>query len=129
MAEKRHGGVRAGAGRPKLARNKKTIAKEVAQRNIVDDVLARLTDEEVEKLTPLQVMEIGMHLMLRARNLMGAISAAERLAPYRHSKMASLDPNSMLSPEQWAKLIVAEEQDDPDPVPQPDEGGPECPVA
>jgi hypothetical protein len=113
----KHGGARANAGRPKFAKNKKTIAAEMAQRNVIDELLQRLTEEEIQKLSPMQIMEIGMHLLLRSGNLTGAIATAEKLAPYVHPKIASAMPFTTL-PEDMM----------PDVPPTPDEPGPENPI-
>jgi hypothetical protein len=53
---KRRGGVRPGAGRPPGRKNRATIAREATQRNVIDETLSRLTGEEIERLTPLEVM-------------------------------------------------------------------------
>jgi len=111
------GGARPGAGRPAGARNKKTIAKELAVSNAVEETLARLTQEEIQRLSPIEVMQLGMHLLLKAGNLIGAISTAEKLAPYIHSKVATTIPMTPL-PEDLA----------PDTRTEGDEEGPAHPV-
>jgi hypothetical protein len=88
---KRGGGDRPGAGRPPGHKNKKTIAREMAQRNVIDETLSRLTGEEIERLTPLEVMQLGMHLMLRAGNITAAVAMAEKVAPFIRPKMSSSD--------------------------------------
>jgi hypothetical protein len=114
---KRRGGVRPGAGRPAGRKNKKTLLVEAKQRNVIDEKLSRLTGEEIERLTPLEVMQLGMHLLLRAGNITAAVATAEKLAPFIHPKMSSSDMVQPL-PQDLAS----------DPVPAPDEPGPENPV-
>jgi hypothetical protein len=84
------GGAREGGGRPKGSRNKALVAREIATKNAIDDTLARLTEEEIQRLTPLEIMILAMHLMLQSHNLMGAVSVAKEAAPYVHPKVASV---------------------------------------
>ena len=117
LPKKPRGGARPGAGRPPGHKNKKTIAKEFAQRNVIDETLSRLTGEEIERLTPLQIMELGMHLMLKAGNITAAVAMAE-VTPFVHPKMATTTPDSIPWPEDLQ----------PDPPPTPDQEGPISPI-
>ena len=117
ILKKPRGGTRPGAGRPPGRKNKRTLEREYAAKNAIDETLARLTGEEIERLKPLDIMILAMHLMLKSGNLMGAASVAEKAAPYIHAKIASWMPDTPL-PED----LVG------DPKPQPDEPGPENPI-
>jgi hypothetical protein len=86
---KKHGGARANSGRPKGARGKALVARELATKGAIDDTLARLTKDEIERLSPLEIMILAMHLLLTQGNLMGAVSVAKEAAPYVHAKVAS----------------------------------------
>jgi len=110
----KRGGRRPGAGRPAGVRNRATIQKEEAASRAVENALARLSEEEIQRLTPLEVMELGMHLLLQAGDMKGAIATAEKLAPYVAPKIASADATVPLP----ADL-------EPDAPAQPDEPGPE----
>jgi hypothetical protein len=91
-----HGGPGRGGGRRKGSRNKSLIARELATKNAIDDTLSRLTEEEIQRLTPLEIMVLAMHLLLSQGNLMGAVSVAKEAAPYVHPKVASMAPNEVL---------------------------------
>lgn len=91
-----HGGRRPNAGRKPGARNKATIAREIAVSNAIEETLARLTQDEIQRLTPLEVMTLGMHLLLKAGNLMGAIATAEKLAPFVHPRVSAMEPMTAL---------------------------------
>jgi hypothetical protein len=112
-----HGGRRENAGRPKGAKNKATRARELAANNAIDETLAKLTQEEIQRFTPLEIMIMAMHLLLQSGNLLGAVGVAEKAAPYVHSKLSSLVPAPVLP-----------EDLEPDPIPEGDEPGPEHPI-
>lgn len=105
-----HGGPGRGGGRRKGSRNKALVAREIATKTAIDDTLARLTKEEIERLTPLEIMILAMHLLLTEGNLMGAVSVAKEAAPYVHGKVASVVLEQPL-PEDML----------PDPVAMPDD--------
>jgi hypothetical protein len=109
-----HGGPGRGQGRPKGSRNKTLVAREIATKTAIDDTLARLTQEEIERLSPLEIMILAMHLLLTSGNLMGAVSVAKEAAPYVHAKVASQVYDVPLP----ADLL-------PDPTPQPDSDVPD----
>jgi hypothetical protein len=112
-----HGGPRPGSGRPKGAKNRSTIARELAASNAIDETLARLTQDEIKRLLPLEIMVLAMHLQLQTGNLMAAVSIADRAAPYIHAKLSSNVPPQVLP-----------EDLEPDPIPEPDSPGPENPI-
>jgi hypothetical protein len=91
-----HGGRRIGAGRPKNAKNKSTLAIELAANNAIDQTLARLTQEEIKRLLPLEIMILAMHLQLQTVNLMAAVSIAEKASPYLHAKLSANIPPPVL---------------------------------
>jgi hypothetical protein len=112
-----HGGARPGAGRPKGHKNKKTLQRELMANQAIDDVLAKLSPDDIEKLLPLDVMILAMSTMLKAGNLLAAAAVAEKAAPYCHSKLAS------------AEILRPLPEDlEPDPIPTPDQPGPENPL-
>jgi hypothetical protein len=114
---KQRGGRRDGAGRPKGSRAKATVARELAANNAIDETLSRLTQDEIKRLLPLEIMILAMHLQLQAGNLMGAVAVAEKCAPYLHAKLSSNIPPPVLP-----------EDLEPDPPAVGDEPGPENPV-
>lgn len=112
--KRQRGGSRPGAGRPAGRRNKKTVEKEIALKGAVDDTVARLTKDEIEKFSPLEVLLLVMRLQLQAGNLSGALAAADRAAPFVHARLSSNIP-PLVTPEDLAA----------DPAPTPDEEAPE----
>jgi hypothetical protein len=106
---KQRGGRRDGAGRPKGSRAKATVARELAANNAIDETLSRLTQDEIKRLLPLEILVLAMHLQLQAGNLMGAVAVAEKAAPYLHAKLSSNVPPQVL-PEDLL----------PDPISEPD---------
>ncbi len=112
-----HGGKRKGAGRKPGAKNKATIARELLANAAIEAVMAKLAPADTEALTPLEVMTIAMRVQMQAGDLMAAVSVAERLAPYLHPKVTQ----GVYTPPMPADLLS-------DPVPEPDEAGPESPI-
>jgi hypothetical protein len=115
--KRQRGGARPGAGRPAGHRNKKTVEREIALKGALDDTVARLTKEEIERFSPLEVLLLVMRLQLQAGNLSGALAAADRASPYVHARLSSNIPPPVLP-----------EDLEPDPPAVGDEPGPENPV-
>ena len=111
-----HGGVRKNSGRPPGSANKATILRELAASTAIDLVLSQLAPGQAEKLTPIEVMSLAMSALLSSGNLMGAVAVAEKLAPYVHSKVATLTP-----------ILTLERDLLPDVDQPPDEPGPANP--
>jgi hypothetical protein len=108
------GGARANSGRPKGSRNKALVAREIATKNAIDATLARLTEEEIQRLTPLEIMVLAMHLLLQSGNLMNAVSVAALAAPFMHPKLSSIVHEQPLPADLQS-----------DPKPEPDEDVPD----
>jgi hypothetical protein len=91
-----NGGKRPGAGRPAGAKNKSTIAREASQKAAHLAVLAGLTDDEISKLMPLDVMLIAMRTEFTSGNFVIAAGLAEKAAAFCHGKkMADTSPTAL----------------------------------
>jgi len=112
-----HGGARPGSGRKTGTKNRKTLEREAAARAALDSMLGELTPEQIEAMQPLDVLLWAMRLQLKIGNIMGAASVAEKAAGFVHPKISS---NALEQP------LPQDMQ--PDPIPEPDEIGPEHPV-
>jgi hypothetical protein len=93
----------ANSGRPKGMRNRATLEKELALATAVRDAFITLTDEQIDKITPLEVMAICTRTAIRSGNWQLAFSAAQAWAPYVHAKLA---PRMVDSPEESQVTIL-----------------------
>ena len=100
-------------GRPKGVKNLRTRIKNQAIDRAVEQQLARMTEAEIEALTPLSVLELAMRNAVRAGDFVAAAAAAEKAAPYRHAKQLATPPEMQMP---WELR--------PDPPSCPDEPGP-----
>jgi hypothetical protein len=111
------GGSRKGAGRPRGARNKTTIARESALKEAWAETYKNMTAEQVSNLQPLDVMLISMRLEFSKGDHMKAAIIAEKCASYCHAKK-SAEAIPLPLPEDLL----------PDPPATPDEPGPPDPI-
>ncbi len=102
-------------GRKPGARNRKTIAREMATAAVMAALTEKLTPEEIAALTPVQIMSMVMISEFKSGNYLNAANVAEKLAPYMHPRVASTSPETQ---------IPADLLSECDPVPQPDEDVP-----
>lgn len=73
--ERSHGGARTGAGRPKGARDRRTVASHAD----VAAVIARVELEQLVRLSPVDVLRLAMLLAMRRGDLEAATAHARRL--------------------------------------------------
>jgi len=106
-------------GQTNLATRRRQALEEAAARALVE----KLGSEDVTKLSAIDVLTSIMHAAFAAGDMQGARVAAEALAPYTHPKPQSVPPPMEIPPELMPGGPVAD-----DPVPTPDEPGPENPV-
>ena len=87
-----HGGKRPGAGKPKGAKHKTTLAREAIMKGIF---------VEGEDLSPLDVLVTVMKQAMKKKNVSLAMHAASLAAPYMHHRLTSStlkgDPSAPLS--------------------------------
>ena len=105
------------AGRPPGTKNKATVAREELAKSVAHAVTASLTSDDIATITPLQVLLMVMRTQLEKGDLAGAVSCAEKAAPFCHGRVGHAVADDPLP----ADLL-------PDPAPCPDEQGPERPV-
>ena len=79
----RHGGARAGAGRPKGSRDRKTLESHADVAAVVD----RIAVDQLVMLSPEDVLRLVMLLAMRRGDLKTAAAHARRLAPTWQSWM------------------------------------------
>ena len=111
------GGNRPNSGRPLGSQNKTTIARAKAERAALKALRARLSDEEIQNMTPLQVLEESMRAAFAAGDIRTAGQLASLAAPSLHPKKVA---------EVTGGGVPADLQ--PDPPPVGDEPGPENPI-
>jgi hypothetical protein len=109
-----HGGARERAGRPVGRRSTSTIKREAALKAALKEMLGELTPAQIRTIEPLSVLLWTMRASLAQGDLTTAAAIARQAADFCHSKMPVNTP-SMPLPEDL----------EPDPVPEPDEEGPE----
>jgi hypothetical protein len=66
------------------------VGKDARKVKPIKQRIEELLGEEI-KFTPLQVMHAVMHVRLERNDLDGALTAAEKAAPYCHAKLAMTD--------------------------------------
>jgi len=86
-----NGGARPGAGRPKGGKNRESIDREKKLAEAAERMAAggTLTPEQINALSPLDVMLHAMKIDVAAGEWRSAASLAEKAAPYLHPKLAS----------------------------------------
>jgi len=104
-------------GRKPGAKNRSTVAREMATAAVMAALTDKLTPDEISSLTAVQIMTMVMISEFKSGNYMNAATVAEKLAPYTTPRVAAAAlgqeiPNDLL----------------PDPPATPDEPGPEHPV-
>jgi hypothetical protein len=118
------GGRRAGAGRPPGRRDNKTIAKELAIRQIREEMMKGLTVEEAQKLPAKTILAMAAASSLIALDFDTAAAIAKDLLPYQEARKAAETPTAPgLPPE-----LRRDGAGIGDPEPSPDEPGPENPI-
>ena len=105
------------AGRPPGTKNRATVQREELARSVAVAIATKLTSDEIATITPLQVLLMIMRVQLEKGDLAGAVSCAEKAAPFCHSRIGQTGMDAPL-PEDLL----------PDPDISPDEPGPEFPV-
>jgi hypothetical protein len=88
------GGAREGAGRPKGRKNNDTIAREKATQAAIEKITSDLTQDEIDKMSPVELMLHVMREMIKSGDLRTAVSVAEKVAPYTNAKKSSELPTA-----------------------------------
>jgi hypothetical protein len=76
-----------GSGRQPGSKNQVTKLREAALDEVSRKIMS-LTDDEIDKMTALDVFKLGIKLHLQSGQLGLALFAAQALAPYKHAKLA-----------------------------------------
>src|ERR1017187_10019958 len=100
-------------GRKPGAKNRKTIAREMAASAAIAALVDKLSPDEIAALQPLEVLATVMIMLFRSGKLMDAANVAEKLAPYTNVRMSAAAADLLIP----ADLL-------PDPPPQGGEPGP-----
>jgi hypothetical protein len=100
-------------GRALGAKNRATVARELAASAAVAALVEKLTPDEIAALTPKEVLASAMIMLFRQGRLIEAANVAEKLAPFIHSRMSPA-----------AGYVPIPEDLLPDPIPIGDEEGP-----
>lgn len=93
-------GCKKTGGSVKGSKHASTKLKETALEKAAEDVIGKLSRDQIKKLTPLEIMEMITRIAFEAQQLGLAYMSAQGVAPYRHAKLAP--------------KIVKGENDDPD---------------
>lgn len=104
-------------GRALGARNKTTVARELAASAAIAALTEKLSADEIAALTPKEVLASAMIILFRQGRLIEAANVAEKLAPFVHPRVAPEQAGSAIPPDL-----------EPDPEPEPDEEPPANPV-
>ena len=108
-----------GAGRKKGTPDKKTVYIKTSLEEATAEVFGALTDQEINDITPLQIMQLCTRAAIRAGQLGYAATLAEKWAPYVHPKMASRPTDD--DPER--AVIIKGGLPDPSKKPDDDDAG------
>lgn len=88
-----HGGARRGSGRKpggvadsRIHQMRQDIALAAARTNLIPFI-----DPALSELTPLQVMKIGMGVAMQEDRWADAVSIADKMAPYMHTRLAAVE--------------------------------------
>jgi hypothetical protein len=99
-------------GRAKGTPDKATAARQAAMAAAVADCFDSMTSEEIDVLTPAEVMLLAMRHAVRSRDILLAVNLAERAAPYFNRKLTGpVEVRGGLTLEQ---LVLASYQPDND---------------
>lgn len=107
----------AGPGRPPGRKNNATLDKERRIRREMAKAQDELSLEQIESMDAVDTMQFVMRHYLRAANYAGAASIARDLASFQRPKISSTTADVPLPSDMEA-----------DPIPTPDEEGPENPI-
>jgi hypothetical protein len=104
-------------GRKPGAKNRKTVAREMAASAAIAALVEKLSPDEIAALRPLDVLATVMIMLFRSGKLMDAANVAEKLAPYTNARIGAAAVGSEIP----ADLL-------PDDPPTPDKPGPLHPI-
>lgn len=114
------GGYRPGAGRPPNSKDKVKAAQQT-QAEARETYIEKFGDDEWNKMTPLEVLLLGMKISLREGNMDKAIQRATLAATYCHPKLAAqtIDVNNVSNienlPDHIIDQLLSQERDDNNP--------------
>jgi hypothetical protein len=77
------------SGRKPGAKNRATVAREVATAAVMAALTEKLTPEEISSLSAVQIMTMVMISEFKSGNYMNAATVAEKLAPYTTPRVAA----------------------------------------
>ncbi len=82
-----------GSGRKKGTKDKALVIKATLLEAATMEVFGNLTAEEIDNISPLQVMQMCNQVAIKAGNLYLIRETAKDLAPYIHPKKAAITPD------------------------------------
>jgi hypothetical protein len=91
-----------GSGRRAGTPNRETQFRQTILQQAIEEVFAEVSDEQVEKLSPLRLIMMCMWAAVRARNAQAALVAARECLPYFHTKLLAKE----IDPDQTPEVII-----------------------